>query len=583
MPLSHESAADSNLPAWLTRGFVLASLLMCALAFAMNRADPDLWGHVRYAQDVLTDGVVPATATYTFTAQGHRWINHENLSEIAFALVYQGFGTHGLLVFKCLLGMTVTGLMLAVAHRQGVNVTVMGAFLLLIATNLTTFWPVRPQIMGYGLFAVLLVLLGWSFENWQERRRVRFALLCLGPPLFAVWANTHGGFVAGLCIMSVYLFLRSLEATFYLGRQGWGYALQFGVIIVCCGLATLITPYGPELWVWLVDSLGHPRPEITEWASPSPSHEFFVPFWSLVGVVAASWMGSRVRRDWTHILILALTIVQAALHLRHIAFVAILCGFWLPPHVQSLVSRLREGMPQSSRTLGRNARWGLAAVLGLALCLPAVAIGQRLSHLPVLKWEYPIDAVQYMADRQMTGKLVVSFNWAQYTIAALTPEVQVAFDGRFRTCYPQEVVDMHFDFLMGDVPGKRHRSPQSGPVDGSRVLHFEDPDLVLMDRSYKQSVRVMRVALQSPDPKWTLLYQDGLAQLWGRRDRYDDPQSPHFIPESERFRSEEMPVGWVQWPAMPRRKDGLGGMTNDEMTNDEGMTKSEFRMRTPHS
>ena len=34
----------------------------------------------------------------------------------------------------------------------------------------------------------------------------------------------------------------------------------------------------------------------------------------------------------------------------------------------------------------------------------------------------------------------------------------------FRTCYPQEVVDMHFDFLVGENDGKRSRSASSGPT-----------------------------------------------------------------------------------------------------------------------
>src|SRR5204862_223253 len=81
----------------LRRALLVALLLAGVLVFAtIDRADPDLWGHVRYGQDVLASGHLPATATYTYTAASQPWINHENLSEIAFAFVADHAGGTGL-------------------------------------------------------------------------------------------------------------------------------------------------------------------------------------------------------------------------------------------------------------------------------------------------------------------------------------------------------------------------------------------------------------------------------------------------------------------------------------------------------
>ncbi len=75
-------------------GIVLALALGCASPLAFNLVDPDLWGHVRYAEDWLADGQLPRTATHTFTAVDHPWINHENLAELAFALGHRCLGTY---------------------------------------------------------------------------------------------------------------------------------------------------------------------------------------------------------------------------------------------------------------------------------------------------------------------------------------------------------------------------------------------------------------------------------------------------------------------------------------------------------
>ena len=66
---------------------LLIVVVASALAMSPNVADPDLWGHVQFGRDVLTDGEIAKTTSYSFTAEGYRWINHENISEIVMALV----------------------------------------------------------------------------------------------------------------------------------------------------------------------------------------------------------------------------------------------------------------------------------------------------------------------------------------------------------------------------------------------------------------------------------------------------------------------------------------------------------------
>ncbi len=86
---------------WFDRGLLLATLLSCAVALSPAAADPDLWGHVQYGRDALSDGISPTT-TYSFTAEGYRWINHENLAEVFLATMIDTIGPVGLLIVKCL-------------------------------------------------------------------------------------------------------------------------------------------------------------------------------------------------------------------------------------------------------------------------------------------------------------------------------------------------------------------------------------------------------------------------------------------------------------------------------------------------
>ena len=92
--------------------------------------------------------------------------------------------------------------------------------------------------------------------------------------------------------------------------------------------------------------------------------------------------------------------------------------------------------------------------------------------------------------------MVCTFNWAQYALAAFGPQepgqpgILVQVDGRCRTSYSQAMLDMHFDFLIGNVgPDQRYRDPKSGPFDPARVLDVGRPDLVLISRLQQPSAR----------------------------------------------------------------------------------------------
>ncbi|MEM6330511.1 MAG: hypothetical protein AAF790_09705, partial [Planctomycetota bacterium] len=507
------------------RGLAIASLVLsAAAAFTLNLVDPDLWGHVAYGRELLAEGVLPRTATHTFTAEGYRWINHENIAEVVFAAGFDWLGVRGMLIAKCLLGVAILLTMYGVARRQGVRSLTVWVLLLLVATNLRAFFPMRPQLLSFACCTLMLLLLDRAFRDWRavsvggapDGCRVHWRWLAAAPALMVLWVNSHGGFVAGLCILGALLAGRAVEAIALERHRSLGVVAGLTAAGVAALLATLVNPYGADLVRWLAESLGSPRPEITEWAAPKLKDPVFWPFVTLAAVNAAAWAFTSRRRDWPQLAILVLVGWQSCMHLRHIAFFALLSGFWTPPHLQSVLARLRaraaEGLPVAR--ISPVMKWGATAVLGLAMCVQAADLADRLTKLPVSRKMYPVDAFDFLSLHGINGRMVVSFNWAQYALAAF-PESRVSFDGRFRTCYPQEVVDMNFDFLLGEHRGRRHRSDASGPIDGTRVLEYGDPELVLVDRNYPHAVRVMQAEAQKPDGRWTLLYQDAVAQVWG--------------------------------------------------------------------
>ena len=553
---------------------LLIVVLAAALAMSPNVADPDLWGHVQYGRDVLETGTIAETTSYSFTADGYRWINHENLSEIVMAMVADTLGPIGLVAGKILLSFFVIGLVLWWNLKRGVGLIATCILVLLLGANLGYHWSIRPQLSSFVGFAVMVAILQFCFEGWRGRwhlrlprhwfeasetdspnelgyHSIRMRFLWVLPFVFLIWANSHGGFIAGLCVYCAYLGFRAIESISRRGIAGSGIARRMALMGFVAVLATLLNPYGPRLHLWLLESLGNPRPEISDWAANELTSVVGLKLWALVAVVVFSLALSRQRKDATQLILLALTLWQSVSHFRHVPFFAILVAFWMGPHLQSTLERLKISVSSQSNSSGL-VRASIHAVLVLAIGLVGYRLFDRATELPVKRDVFPVDAVRFMQQHNMQGRMVVTYDWAQYAIAAFCVDrgqkkiSRVAFDGRFRTCYPQEVVDMHFDFLFGHEPKvKRFRSPKSPPLNPVTVLQHGKPTIVLISRHGEFTEKHMQQ--QSDD--WVLLYQDGLAQVWGAKERFDRKDSPDYISPEQRVLRTKIPQGFVRWPA----------------------------------
>ena len=572
----HVQAARANAARWFDRGVLLAVILGASVALSFNVADPDLWGHIQYGRDALTSGL-PATTTYSYIAEGYPWINHEILAELALAAANDTLGGTGLLLLKATLGIGVLAIFVWAAVRQRTGLLATATVVLLAALGLSNHWTLRPQLFSYVSFTLLVALLHWCFEGWEGTWQLRWPwrkpgtldcsqplvysslrmrCLWLVPILMMLWANAHGGFLAGYCVFVAYLGLRTVEAFCRKGREAWGLARRFALMAIASALATFINPYSFRFHVWLYHDLAVPRPEILEWRAPTFLEAADIPFALLIGMVVLGLAFSRRQRDFTQLVILALILWQSLVHLRHVAFFAIAAGIWLAPHVDSALQRAGVSKPGTSMfdSIGPAARWASAVGLLLAYCVCGGQLVWQLRELRVDRESYPVSAFAYIGREGLTGRMFVTFNWAQYALAAFGPRraggegILVHVDGRCRTSYSQQMLDEHFDFLMGPVPADmRYRGPESGPVDRQRALTHGNPDLILINRNQLPSVEVM----QQNRADWSLLYQDGLVQLWGRMTRFGDPKSPDYVPAERRVLGDEPQVGYAPWPAIP--------------------------------
>jgi len=104
---------------WLNRGIVAVVLAVVFFVAARTHADPDLWGHVRFGQDILAGGI-PSVDPYSYVSGDYPWINHELLAEISFAAAFDAWGAPGLVGLKVALVLITLGLVLGARYQGGV-------------------------------------------------------------------------------------------------------------------------------------------------------------------------------------------------------------------------------------------------------------------------------------------------------------------------------------------------------------------------------------------------------------------------------------------------------------------------------
>jgi hypothetical protein len=477
-------------------GWVALALLATSILAASHWVDPDLWGHMAVGRETVRLGWPPLEDPFSYMPTIRPFVYHEWLSGVAFYTMLMHAGSWSLKAATVALGLATLAVSGLTARRLGASPP---AIFVVILVTLPSFAigyvPIRPQAFTFLFFAVTL----WILVAFDQGRRGALLLL---PPLFLLWANLHGGFVAGLGVLAVFFAARALS-----GRPPWRLAVA-GLVALA---ATLANPYGVQYWRYLVRALSMTRPYIVEWMPVY--HRLLEPvYWDshtllrdalrlvFIGLMLLAVIGAR-SRYWPGVLVLAVTGYLGLRHLKHLPLLAIAGIAFVPGHLTPLVQRVLDGL--RARLAGRQRLW--ASVAGGAGALLAALLVADLAVLtpwkPIVSARaYPVEAVDFLRVNGVGGNLVTPFDWGQYVLWKLHPAVKVSFDGRYETVYPEEVAADNFNFIRGEGEWRR-------------LLGRYPTDMVLVGRAHPVA------PLMALEPGWVLVHQDPIGQIYVRVER----------------------------------------------------------------
>jgi hypothetical protein len=455
--------------------------------FSDTFADADLWGHIRFGQDTLRTGSIIRTDTYSYRTGEQSWVNHEWLSEVIFAVLYNLLGPTALIVFKVLVSLLILGL--SCAHLRCLGLGPLSSVLLLILVCIPFrmgLGPIRPQIFTYLLFVIQLLLLQCAAAG-------RGYLLWVLPILYVLWANLHGGVLAGVGVLGLWIVVRIFQRL--VRKSGspirtWSEVVQVALVGLACGLALLVNPYRAELAYFLLRTATVPRPEIHEW---DPLTLMSLPgqlYLGLLMIGIAGLVGSHRRRAPEAILILGVAAQLPLISLRHYPFFALTLVVLAGEHIADVWNRWRR--PRFLR-FGHNP-WlaGIGFLGSLAL------IGLSLPQFGCIRVDHvPARAVAFLKQTGVSGNMAVPFNWGEYVLWQLGPRVKVSIDGRRETIYSYKSYRQSIDFERG-----------TGVWDA--LLKSSRTDMVLVRIGSPTDNLMIRTA------GWVPLYQDKYCRLFTR-------------------------------------------------------------------
>lgn len=420
-------------------GFIV---IFTVLFISIVLSDPDYFWHLSAGQYIWEHKALPSTDIFSYTFAGKPWVLHEWLFEIILFGVYSFWGGLGVKLFTATFATATVFVAYDIAKRLlGKPYWAFFLALILFYQIVPNVSP-RPQLFTFLIFAIYLRILV-NFKYYSDVRK-----LWLLPALMVIWVNSHGGYVAGLVL--ILLFVACEWLMLILSQQRDAIHKQrlkkLTMIAVVTVAVTLLNPYFIDHWIYpfTVMNMDASQNIITEWRSPD-FHTFRWKFFLLLvfGALTVA-IYSEKRPDFTEIVLSVFFISAAFISVRH-APISVLAIVFLTSVTLAHVPfakifsciKLDRFALHYRRLVGNGSDLGKKEFLFNWMLL-AITLTGCLFYYPVfhakdedkINKTVPVKAVKFIKDAEIKGRVFSVYHYGGYLINQFYPEQLVFIDGR---------------------------------------------------------------------------------------------------------------------------------------------------------
>jgi hypothetical protein len=376
--------------------------------------DPDLFWHLRVAEQLRADGVHPLVDTLSFTSIKEPWTPYSWLAELFMSWSWRTLGWQSAIAVEAIVTAAIVALIalccLELAGRdRRMNNAIATAVAALFTIPYLAFRPVTLAIVLLGLCAWLLL----RDRRLNERSRAVWLIV----PLTALCTNIHLATV----IAPIWVACLFAGAVWERNRRS---IARYAALLIATSLACLATPMLPGVirtgWHYLTSDIMVSSGGIAEVQPLGPV---------MLALTAALFIVALLNRrkirlgEWLWLLATAAMMIRMSRFAPMFAFIA-------APVLATALPRLPDANFE---------RRAVLAALSIALLVsPGRIIAGFPWTTPMEQWinrrgpAYPVVAADYV-DQNLSprsGRMVNEFNWGGYLAWRLGGKYQIFVDGR---------------------------------------------------------------------------------------------------------------------------------------------------------
>lgn len=492
---------------WLSVVLILSILTLILVI----PTDPDFWWHLKMGENIAREGI-SCQDKFTFTFPNYCWPDYEWVTNLIIFGLYRIGGLFPIsLLFSVLIffAFFISGKINLVRIENSYKESKNNFF---STMNIRLFFVIVGILVSFVILGVrvqVLTILGLSLTYFIL---IRFAnestkLVYLLPVIFLVWANSHAGFLVGLVLIAMFIFLEGLKKLLH-------YVFKFdindlwrsldikqivtlSVVFILCLLAGLITPFFYKVYTQAIfnafDTYGNNI--IVEWFSPSFDKlggQFFA-FYTVLTFVLLVIRKTKPRLG--EIAIVSAFWILGFSSIRHLPLFVVMT---LPSNIYALKSlNLRLDM------IG-NKFLTIVLITG-SLLLFATRLWQIFTYdtnykLLLEKGEYPQNAVSFLKEKKYEGNMFNSYKWGGFLVWEY-PEKKVFIDGRMAS------------WKQGDVrPLKEYVTIANLGQNWKTKLDEYEIQFVLVEK------KATLASVLREEENWSIVFEDDLAVVFLRNE-----------------------------------------------------------------
>lgn len=496
---------------WLIKNFqpcffyIFFFLFILSFNVTAQDYDYDLWARLIIGKFIVQTGHVLKYDFLSYTPT-HTLYDHEWGSSVIFYLTQHIFSHVGLLLLQVILTFLIYLVIIKIIKLRGITTTHPYNFvfyffsLSAISMGQIADQIIRCQIFTFLFFTIYLYILEMARKDQNKP-------LWLLPIIMIIWNNMHGGCIAGIGLVVIYIIGEFINKKpikkFFL-------PLLFTISVLP------INPWGFDYITFLIKATTMPRPEITEWLglfNPIYVNTYLeFKFFALIMILAEiafilrSYFTKKLNFDATKILAVGVTLFLAIEHVKFIPISVITISALLYDDFYTIFNLITRNILKKASNFKDILIYTLFSIF-IIFNFTATKITQQF-----VSWnKYPLRAIEFVKINNLRGNLFINFGLGSYASYKLYPNNKIFIDGRYEEAYYDYMLPMINRFLN---LGKN----------SDELMNKFNTDVFILEKGFPICEKM------NNDSKWTLVFEDRFYEVYVKT---KDLKKKYLVPSDE--------------------------------------------------